>query len=164
MLEDVTVHNLRTAGPLRISTSAFKHVALSGRIDQLLVHPALWPGPAAIQQQKEFDDANAEYYANVDWALDISNADFAEVEIQGIPTNLVRRDPSTQVVVTREMALAGTWRRIDLRSTPWPGAIQFLIDDGYPAKILIAPKRSPEFDVLLDGLTRLRAAGVAEPN
>lgn len=164
ILEDLTVEGLRTARVARITTSAFKHVALSGAVDEIMVHPALWPGPASPLQQSAFDEANTRFYANVDWAIDISNAEFIEAEIQGIPARLVRRDPGTQVVVTREKALTGVWKKVDLSGTHWAGSIQFLIDDGYADKVLIAPRRNPHFEVLRAGLMRLRAAGVAEPD
>lgn len=164
ILEDVTIEGLRTAGVLRVTASALKHVVLSGPIDEVMVHPNLWPGPVKEGQQSAFDEANDTYYRSVDWAIDISNAEFREAEIQGIPARLVKRDPTTQFVVTREKAMIGLWKRLDLAGTPWAGAIQFLIDDGYSDKLLIAPKRNPGFEVLRAGLMRLREAGVAEPN
>jgi hypothetical protein len=77
----------------------------------------------------------------------------------------IRRDPETQVVVTREKALKGEWKKIKaLDSTHWPTAIEFLLECGYADDVLVAPKRDPEFRALLEGLKALRAAGVAEPD
>ncbi len=113
-------------------------------------------------EQRAFDDANAGLYAGLDWALDISEAEFGAAEIQGVPCGLIRRDPETQMIVRRGNALAGNWRRLGLEDTPWPGMIQFLIDDGDPDALLIAPKRSREYQRLQQGLMRLREAGVVE--
>jgi hypothetical protein len=51
--------------------------------------------------------ANLAYYAGVDWALDISDARFTAVSFvrSDIPARLIRRDPQTQVVVTRRTLL-----------------------------------------------------------
>ena len=82
-----------------------------------------------------------------------------------MPGELVRRDPATQVLVTRETALQGVWRALDLSATWWDIALQHLIDDGrIRAHVLVAPKRHPRYRRLLDGLKLLRDAGVAEPD
>ncbi len=55
---------------------------------------------------KQWDIANAEYYQNVDWALDIREATFGSFSITAFFA-LVRRAPETTAVVTREAALQG---------------------------------------------------------
>lgn len=162
VLEDVTVDGLRSPGIFRVSAAAFRHVTLRGQVDDLLVHPSLWPGPVTEAEQRSFDDANAAFYADTDWALDIRDAEFGAAEIKGVPTRLIRRDPETQVVVSHHNALQGKWRRLGLNDTPWPALIQFLIDDGDVEKLLIAPKRSRDFRRLQQGLMRLKEAGVAQ--
>jgi hypothetical protein len=162
ILDEVVVDRLRTNGIFRVSASAFRHVTLRGSIDEILIHPTIWPGPATSAQQRAFDEANAAFYSEVDWALDITQAEFGAAEIQGVPARLVRRDPESQVVVRLEKALAREWRGLGLEDTPWPGMIQFLIDDGYPDKILIAPKRHPNYQRLRESLMTLKESGVAE--
>jgi hypothetical protein len=110
------------------------------------------------------DAANAAYYAKVDWALDISEAEFEEGEIQGVPAGLVRRDPATQVVVRRSKALEGQWRQVDLGRTHWATAIEFLLERGDEDVVLVAPKRHRNFHALREGLMALRDSGVAEPD
>jgi len=161
VLEDIEILGLRTKGICRITASVFKHVTLRGPIDEVLISPLIWPGPASKADQERFDRANATYYGNVDWAIDITEADFINAEIQGIPARLIRRDVASQAVITREAALEGNWRGIELSNTPWPAMIQFLLDDGFAEKILIAPRRNPNFDALARGLERLRDAGIA---
>jgi hypothetical protein len=104
------------------------------------------------------------FYASVDWALDISEAEFREADIRCIPATLIRRDPKTQAVVTREKAMEGRWRSLDLSKTWWAEQIQHMLDrDCAPDTILVAPKRNHRFNDLVDGIRRLREAGVAEP-
>jgi hypothetical protein len=125
---------------------------------------AIAPGVATAEQQRAFDTANAAYYAQVDWALDITEAEFEEGEIQGVPAALVRRDPATQVVVKRSRALQGGWRQLDLERTHWATAIEFLLERGDQDVVLVAPKRHHNFPALRDGLQALRDRGVAEPD
>jgi len=126
--------------------------------------PAVAPGVANRDQQQAFDDANAAYYKTVDWAMDISEGEFEECEIQCIPAHLVKRDPETQVVVTRAKAARGEWRQLDLSKTHWPISLNFLLNRGDQDVVLVAPKRGKKFRDLLAGLKLLRDAGVAEPN
>ncbi len=128
-----------------------------------MTSPFVSPGWAKPKQQVAFDEANAQYYETVDWALDISEARFYECDIRGIPARLIRRDPETQVVVTREKALMGKWKELDLSKTYWATGIQFMLNRGDRDVVLVAPKRDPKYPDLLDGLKLLRDAGVAEP-
>src|SRR5262249_31081617 len=80
------------------------------------------------------------------------------------PAALVLRDPATQFVVTREKALLGSWRDLDLSSTHWATSLEFFLSRGDRDVVLVAPKHDREFGKLLDGLRLLRHAGVAEPN
>jgi hypothetical protein len=165
IIEDVMVDGLKTHGQLLQTWGAvFKHVTLKGNIGRIMLSPAVATGLAKPHEQRAFDEANAAYYAEVDWALDISQARFEECDIRGIPARLIRRDPETQVVVTREKALLGEWRQIDLSGTYWGGWIELFLEDGEPDVVLVAPKRNPHYRVLLDGLKKLRDAGVAEPD
>ena len=58
-----------------------------------------------------YDSARAAFYESVDWALDLSAADFGgETSIDGIPLRLVRRDPETQVIVAADRLTTVDWR------------------------------------------------------
>jgi hypothetical protein len=100
--------------------------------------------------------ANANFYDRVAWALDISEGEFKELDIRGIPAHLIRRDPETQFVLTREKALQGRWRDLEFQETVWYTWIAHFLKSGDSAVVLIAPKRHRKF------LQLLRAAGVAE--
>lgn len=178
ILEDVLIDGFRTSarGPFQTSGAAFKHVTLRGKIGQVMTSPLVPPGLIHIvkevlfgldpypKYQRAFDAANAAYYETVDWALDITEAEFQEADIRGVPARLIRRDPATQVVVTRQKALEGRWRNLDLSGTHWATSIQFLIDGRDEDVVLVAPKRHRNYRKLLDGLKMLRDAGVAEPD
>lgn len=175
IVEEVMVDGLKTNGLLQTWGMVFKHVTLNGRIGRIMISQAIGSvltGSAPQSVQHTFDEANAAYYSTVDWALDISQAEFEECDIRGIPSRLIRRDPETQVVVTREKAVQGRHRHLDLYSCvdrssgtywDWSSFIDLFLKDGDPDVVLVAPKRHRRFHKLLDGLKLLRDVGVAEP-
>lgn len=176
VIEEVVVDGLVTPGrvPFFVRGAAFNHVTLRGRFGGLTItgdarRPSM-RGWDDVPLRGEVDEANAAYYEGVDWALDISEVECEDLEIRGgIPARLIRRDPATQVVITRERALEGRWRDVDLSGTWWSTAIDMLVnpkylDSGYAEKVLVAPKLHRDFPRLLEGLSRLRAAGIAEPD
>jgi len=164
IVEDVLVDGLKTQGLLQTWAMVFKHVTLRGRIGRVMITNGLPPftAPSVFQA---FETANAAYYEGVDWALDISQAEFKECDIRGVPARLIRRDPETQAVVTRTRALEGRWRELDLDRTYWTTGIEFLLNREHDQDVvLVAPKRARNFKDLLAGIKLLREAGVAEPD
>jgi hypothetical protein len=164
IIENVTIDGLKTHGELKTWGAVFRHVSLQGNIGKVMISPIILPGLAKPQEQAAFDKENSIYYQEVDWALDISNARFLGCDIRGVPVNLIRRDPETQVIITREKALLGEWRKIDLSKTLWKEWIDFFIQSEEPAIVLVAPRRHREFADWLEGLKILRDVGVAEPD
>ena len=167
IFDDVTVDGLATNDLLILWGPLFKHVTLKGKIGKLKINSAVHHVDRSPEVQSPFDSARAEFYANVDWALDIREASFQEFEVQGVPARLVLRDPATQVVVTRQRALQKGWReKISSNNTFWPYVIDMFLEDDEPDIVLVAPKgkSKKKYSELLDGLDDLRQAGVAEPN
>jgi len=171
ILEDLLVDGLKTVTQFKTWGAVFKHVTLKGRIGNVKISDFIPPGAGSQSYwdrvNMKFQAANAEYYKNVDWALDISQAEFEECEIKGVPGRLIRRDPETQVLVSRckVLELESEWRKLDLSKTHWATSLQSLIKKEHHAdRVLVAPKRSKNFKELLEGLNLLRRAGVAEPD
>jgi len=109
-----------------------------------------------------FHDANAQYYTNIDWALDISCGEFRELDIRGIPAHLIRRDAETQFVVRRESLSRNDWQNLPLNETLWLTTLHYFLQDGDPDVVLVAPKRHPKFRTYLEDLHILEKAGIAE--
>jgi hypothetical protein len=164
IVEDVIVDGLKTSDLFQSWGAVYKHVVLKGNIGRIMISPLVATGMAKPKEQAAFDQANAKYYETIDWALDISEGRFNECEIQRVPAKLIRRDPETQVVITREKALMGEWKKLDLSKTYWATSIKFFLDRGDADLVLVAPKRYSKYQDLLDGLKMLRDAGVAEPD
>jgi hypothetical protein len=167
ILDEVVVDGL-DSGPelLFIWGAAFRHVVLRGTLASIKINRT-YRGTPYPATQLLFDEANRDFYQAVDWALDISAMEAVDFSLRGVPARLVRRDPETQVVVTRERAMRGEWRKLDLSKTYWDSVLDdFLRLENVkgPDIVLVAPKRNKQFKALKAGLDLLRAADVAEPD
>lgn len=162
VFEDVLVDGLKTSGLFQTWAAVFKHVTLRGKVDRVMFSPFFHPGYPESAFQKEVARANAEFYAAADWALDIREAEFKDFDCRGVPSRLVRRDPETQVMVTRERAL-GCGDALRAGGPYWESWLKLFLQDGwYEDAVLVAPKRDPKRKELVAGLRELRRHGVAE--
>lgn len=165
IIEDVVIDGLKTHGQLVQTWGAvFKHVVLRGNIDDTMISYVVDIMGEKPEVQKAFDEANAEYYSDVDWALDISNASLKSIDIRGVPAKLIRRDPETQIVVTRETALEGRWRDLELKEGLWKTSLLMFLNQNKPDVVLVAPKRSRRFKDFLEDVRIFRSEGIAKPD
>jgi hypothetical protein len=168
VLEDVTVDGLKTAQLFIANACAYKHVVLRGKLGDIKI--CRWvpwvkaPADYLPRKQDVMDRANAEFYKGVDWALDISQAEFTSGEVEGIPPELVRRDPATQFILRSHAIKEGRWRQVEEARTDWYALLDAYDKKGTGDVVLIAPKAAPDFKALLKGLVALREAGVLEPD
>jgi len=103
VFENVAVQDLRTTSHLWLPACAFRHCTLSGRIGRLLFFASEDPGqPLSSVANAPFFKANAAYYAETDWALDISAATFVDWDCRSVPAALIRVNPNTQIRVSYE--------------------------------------------------------------
>jgi hypothetical protein len=165
VVEDVEVHGLATGGVCIAWGAVYRHVRLSGRCGRLMLTALPSPSPSHSQEKiRLFQEADASFYKNTDWALDISEVDCEELDIRWVPSRLIRRDPDTQIVVRRERleVMKQTWRNLDLSGTPWANALENILQWRMEDKVLVAPKLAKDFQRWCDGLRLLREAGIAE--
>jgi uncharacterized protein YjbI with pentapeptide repeats len=164
-IENVNVHNLRSYQKhlLFLWACVFNQVTLTGKIGSLKINWGIEPTPITEAQAK-WEEANIRFYEDVDWALDISNARFSfGISLEAIPGYLIRRDPETQVLVTRESASS-----VDLDKLDWDGsslkvALQWFLSNGvFDDVVLVAPIKTKYFEVDMKALNMLRKAGIAE--
>ena len=162
VVEDCVVDGLHTkAGPLFLHGVVFKHVVIRGAIGRIIIAPAIARGGGL---DAAFLEANHAYYRDVDWALDLTMCNAAELELSMVPGHLVRRDPTTQILVTRDRALATDWRGVDMAATAYDTAIGRMLDEGRESEVLVAPRRHKNFMMHIAVQKRLRDAGIAEPD
>ena len=176
IIEEVLVENFKTAKMFHTWGTVFKHVTFKGRIGRVMLSDLFeMPFKGKITSvQRAFEKANAEYYSRVDWALDISQAEFDDFDCRGVPSRLVRRNPETQMMLTRERVLAHK-DAIGAGGRYWDGLVRlFLGRADRPGGVVragdaiyIVPRKPPDgFDrpSLIAGISALRKAGVAEPD
>lgn len=162
IIEDSVIDGLRTPGMLFLRGAVFKHVVIKGKIGGMVF---AGPYPRDGRPDEAFLKANREYYASVDWALDLTQCESQlELSLSSVPGHLIRRDPTTQVLVTRERAVACDWRKIDLEGTAYDISIDRLVSEGRDSEVLVAPSGHRSFSMHLKAQQRLRDAGVAEPD
>jgi len=156
LIEDSILDGLSGSLPMT-SEVLLKHVVVRGPIDSIDIrHPGQVMGPEPLIA---LHDA---HYATVDWALDISEARFARCDIGGVPGRLVRRDPKTQVLVTRGRVLAAPWQ--DVAEGEWKVGIERLLMTEAESKVFVACPRGDRFQETLAVFQQLREAGIAEPD
>jgi hypothetical protein len=149
-------------GSQMIAGCALRHVTIRGNVSGGLEFLAagLYQPDA---ERAALLAANGAYYADVDWALDISDARFTSVSFvrSDIPARLIRRDPATQVVVTRRRLLGADWQGLLGNAAVAIGIDRFM-ETGSEDTVLVASKRSRRFAQEMAVIDRLRVAGLVE--
>ncbi len=165
VFRQVDVNGLVTDSLLIVWGALFERVTLAGRIGKVKINTAVHHSDHSATTQSPFDQQRHEFYSATDWALDISRARVRLLEVSGIPARLIRRDPTTQMVVTRDRALQTDWRsQISAENKYWPFAIDMFLSSGELDEVLIAPLQGPKRQVkqYLRHLHELRELGVVE--
>jgi len=169
IIENVVIKNVRMHGTqLFLWAAVFRHVELRGTISGAIKAFRYFDLFRAIEKphlQEPFDEANTEFYESVDWALDISKARFSDLSILNVPARLIRRDPSTQVVLTREKAASVVWRDLGLKDPiQWETSSKILLTESKePDKVMVPPlKRNRGYQEYFHDIAVLREAGVLE--
>lgn len=166
-VEDCIVENLKTPGLFMVYGAVFKRVVLRGRFGGIMFNEYL-PGsqdkPDRLRTKALFARADEAYYEHVDWALDISEAEFHECDFRYVPGHLVRRDPQTQGLVWRDSLVGHDCKRLELPATAWDFSLEMFIESKLSSTVLVAGKRHPKFKQQLEELKQLRELGIVEPD
>jgi hypothetical protein len=153
--EDVTVDGLSTKNQ-QLGGCLFKHVTLKGKIGPILTTPVSRGVPE--QTRAAMNAAMVAYYGDVDWALDISAAEFADADFYMVPGDLVRRDPETQFLLRREVITPAKDR---LPIGPSIAAARFE-STPFDSIVAVVGRRSKNFARDLEEFEQVRKAGLAE--
>jgi hypothetical protein len=140
---------------------AFKHVVLRGSVGWIHIEP--WTDDSYVAKSfiVKLAEANAAFYRGVDWALDLREVEEGDLRIHGVPLELVRRDPSRQLLVRREDAAHPVWTRIDAYF--WQTQVDSLRRSDDPGLFLFVPPESNKRRVAyLKAARALREAGVLD--
>ena len=136
VLDDISVTDLRGGGraPSFLWGCVFSRVRLRGWISGLM-----WRWQLDLNDDtasRRFLWANLSMYNSIEWALDISEAQFSFYEsLMGVPSHLVRRNPSVHFVMSQESA-----RQLAKETTPanvWGITASMLIEAGLKDTVIV---------------------------
>ncbi|MFD7710040.1 hypothetical protein [Streptomyces sp. NPDC059786] len=156
--EDVTLDGLSVRGGTQhLHGCIFSHVKISGKIGPLGITSPLPVPDGELVPGAEQALINA--YRSIDWAVDISEAEFAEMTLNYVPGDLVRRDPRTQFLLRRDSLSKVAGREL-------PDNADILLNQinltPFDSTVVVAPTRSKQFRWFLETLEALRDMGLAE--
>lgn len=167
LFEDVLIEDLSTNPILLVWASFFRRVKFTGKIGKLNLNLT----PTAFCQDErlleQFAIARAAFYAETDWALDISEAKLLGLRCEGVPLHLIRRDPHTQVIVDKQGCYPG-YQALGadfVKAFPGTASVLQSFDESPQQSILLtaslaAPKARRDEEK--GAITELRALGFVE--
>jgi hypothetical protein len=138
----------------------FERVILRGEVGSIMLH-----GVPDIRADRVTNSVRLDsFYRNVEWALDIRNANFSDFSVRtgAIPLNLIRRDLGSQFIVSRPK---GDFTRPTIEAMPISNyskcVLNMMLDEEMSEYLLVAPKSNKElFSVILKDATWLCANGL----
>lgn len=163
VIEDLTVEGLTSDDTVTCYGTLFRHATFIGRIGKVSISKQASPWSLSVPIQRQFDVVRAEHYNEVDWALDISDAHFDELDINGIPSRAIKIDPSRHFVLNRRNATCVGWRsQVTSRSEYWLFVIDEFLQSDDESTVLAAPRCESKTEQvrIAEGLLELRELGV----
>lgn len=163
MLDTVSFDSV-SSRELWLLMCSLSHVRFSGYVRFLWLDPARDTIPG---DWTRIVMENAAVHRATDWAVDISQADFGDVTIRGLPPDKIRVDPARQAIVTAE-SLTSSGEAIPaelLVGTPGYVISQILGQGPYPCRDLLiwAKRDSKTFSQEIDLVRYLHAEHLAMP-
>ncbi len=165
LVRDCVVDGLRTAGPLFCRGTCFERVTLRGRIGTLIIDDCAVPSenlqdPVNLAFWKD----NLDRYASMDWALDISEAEFSEFTCRSVPAHLIRTDPKRQFVVNYK-ATKEAWDQGLLKDLPQEFALTLGIKLGSRKEtgldfVVCLPPKNVKYRMEKEGISVLKKKGL----
>jgi hypothetical protein len=139
----------------------FDRVKIVGRFDKAMLH-GIPSTRASSRQLEKHAERRKKFYADVSWALDISEALFDDFSIRtdAIPLEKVVIDPESQFVLHR-----GRFESVPISSLGvsayTKAVIQAMLDENANSTLLVAPKLDAKlFDTVQLDVQRLRELGL----
>ena len=162
VFEDIEIRNLKTGDIAVFNTPLLKRVRLEGKIGKLKITNTGFD--LSQNLSREMLRFKTEFYENVDWALDISRAEFLDFYCLGVPAHLIKTNKENQFIAKRSRILESDILDSDFadRHPIADVMLQFLIDSGESETVLAAPmaKAKKQRDAVLAGLLELKERGI----
>lgn len=115
-------------------------------------------GYVTAEHARSFVVANRQFYQDVDWPIDILQAEFGSVRLSSIPGELIRTDSATQVRLRRSDLTRRNWSALPLPSVTRVH-VECALASNYEYQVVVAPKRNSGFAEALRGIEILRREG-----
>jgi hypothetical protein len=141
----------------------FDQVVIDGKLGPIMLHGI--PAGNSDKSEREIHKTFAnQFYANVEFALDISNALFTDFSIRtdAVPLSLIRRDVNSQFIVSKSVH-SNEPKWIESLSISVYTKILFTLmnDDDVHEALLVAPKLDAEmYDQILRDADVLEREGM----
>ena len=162
VFEDIEIRNLKTGDIAVFNTPLLRRVRLEGKIGKLKINNTGFDLNRSLS--KEILHFKNEFYANTDWALDISRAEFLDFYCLGVPVQLIKTNGENQFAAQRDTIVQSGILDTDFpRRYPVAGVmLQFLVDSGESETVLAAPmaKAKKQRNAVLAGLLELKERGI----
>lgn len=100
VFDTLHVDNLKTAQHLWLPGCAFRCCVLRGKIGKVLQFDKADPmAPRTDKFNHQFIEDNARIWSDCEWSLDITEAEFEDFDLRGVPGETVRINTQNQVCV-----------------------------------------------------------------
>ena len=147
--------------------SFFRRVTLKGKIGKINLNLTPEAFCKDADRLRQFETARATFYAETDWALDISEAKLLGLRCEAVPLHLIKRDPQTQVILDKRGRYRGQQVLDASFAKAFPVADSVLRgfdESDAPAMLLTASMGAPKKrrDEELGAINALRALGFLE--
>jgi len=167
VFEDVVVEDLSTNPILLVWAAFLRRVTLKGKIGKINLNLTPEAFCTDADRLRQFEAARAAFYAETDWALDISDARLLGLRCEGVPLHLIRRDPQTQVILDKRGRYRGQQALDASFAKAFPVADSVLRgfdESDKPAMLLTASMGAPKKrrDEELGAIQELRRLGFLE--
>lgn len=163
VLENILITDVSTDDLFLLWSPLLRHVTIRGRNGGLKINSSYSCVDVDPAIQRDFAAKRSMFYEETDWALDITEAHFKDVDIEGVPVKLIRRDAHRQFVVSRDRAKEEDWRaRVRSKCDFWIWMIDEFLKTGESSKLLVAPEEGSKKELieLTSALLELRDLGV----
>ena len=167
VFEDVVVEDLSTNPILLVWAAFLRRVTLKCKIGKINLNLTPEAFCTDADRLRQFEAARAAFYAETDWALDISDARLLGLRCEGVPLHLIRRDPQTQVILDKRGRYRGQQALDASFAKAFPVADSVLRgfdESDKPAMLLTASMGAPKKrrDEELGAIQELRRLGFLE--
>lgn len=168
-LENILLHNLKNSDYLRISGMIFNQVTFKGKFDKWMLgsgHRSMMVDYEAISEEDchALDIYAQNEYKKIEWALDISEAEFKECDIAAtIPAHLIKRNSETQVLIKYERLVKSKWEKNPkVRGSKAENFCLWVKKAEKDCVFVASVRDKKEFPVEMEAIKILRGEGIAE--